>query len=102
MNLKKCYPIKYVAARTGIKAHNIRSWEERYGAVKPERSATNRRFYSDDDIQRLHLLKLAVDSGHSISAVAGLSTGELQAITGRDASVSSTAVSVAAGQAAAA
>lgn len=84
METKKCYPIKYVAAQTGIKAHNIRSWEERYGAVKPARSATNRRLYSDDDIERLRLLKAAVDGGHIISTVANLGAKELLTIIGRN------------------
>ncbi|MDJ0876433.1 MAG: MerR family transcriptional regulator [Desulfobacterales bacterium] len=84
MKMKKLYPIKFVAAQSGVKAHNIRSWEERYGAVKPERSHTNRRLYSEGDIQRLALLKQAVDSGHNISAVARLSTDELMNVVRRD------------------
>ena len=84
MKTKKLYPIKYVAAQTGVKAYNIRSWEERYNAVEPERSATNRRFYSEDDIKRLVLLKRAVDQGHSISSVARLSDEELLKVVGRD------------------
>ena len=93
MTTKKSYPIKYVAAQTGIKAHNIRSWEERYGAVKPERSATNRRMYSDDDVQRLRLLKAAVDDGHNISTVANLDANELLSFVGRNAPVPSTITS---------
>lgn len=93
METKKCYPIKYVAAQTGIKAHNIRSWEERYGAVKPERSTTNRRLYSDDDIQRLRLLKAAVDGGHNISTVANLDANELLPLIRRNAPVPGTTAS---------
>lgn len=80
MKVSKYHPIKYVAARTGLKAHNIRSWEERYGAVNPARSRTNRRLYSDNDIERLALLKRAVEGGHTISSVAGLSDSDLSNI----------------------
>ena len=84
MKTKKLYPIKFVSAQTGVKAHNIRSWEERYGAVKPERSHTNRRLYSEEDVKRLGLLKKAVDNGHNISTVARLSDSELLNVVGRD------------------
>jgi DNA-binding transcriptional MerR regulator len=52
-------------------------WEKRYRAVVPRRTETNRRVYSESDIKRLQLLAKAVDSGHSISQVAGLSADEL-------------------------
>jgi DNA-binding transcriptional MerR regulator len=84
MKVKNLYPIKYVAGRTGIKPHNIRSWEERYGAVIPQRTRTNRRLYSEEDIKRLCLLQKAVESGHTISAVANLSTAELTDVVRRE------------------
>ncbi len=78
------HPIKFVAAQTGLKAHNIRSWEDRYCAVTPERTATNRRLYSDDDIRRLSLLKTAVECGHTISSVARLSDSQLMSVIQRN------------------
>ena len=80
MKKTNLHPIKYVAAQTGLKPHNIRSWEERYGAVKPERTATNRRLYSDDDIRRLRLLKTGVEIGHTISSLAQLDNSQLQSV----------------------
>ena len=77
MTKKAIYTIKFVARQTGLKPHNIRSWEQRYNAVCPQRSLSNRRFYSDSDVERLRLLKQAVNKGHSISAVASLSNLEL-------------------------
>ena len=72
------YSIKYVSRQTGVKPYLIRSWEARYNAVCPKRSENNRRCFTDDDIRRLKLLKLAVDEGHSISVVAGMSDEELK------------------------
>ena len=72
MDNKKRYPIGYVATRCGLTPHVIRAWEKRYGAVEPSRTATNRRLYSDTDIERLRLLKQITDAGNSISQVAGL------------------------------
>jgi DNA-binding transcriptional MerR regulator/methylmalonyl-CoA mutase cobalamin-binding subunit len=77
MKEQKRYPIGYVAARCGLTPHVIRAWERRYGAVEPFRTATNRRLYSDADIQRLQLLKEAAAAGNSIAQIAGLSNKEL-------------------------
>jgi DNA-binding transcriptional MerR regulator/methylmalonyl-CoA mutase cobalamin-binding subunit len=74
------HPIGVVARRTGLKPDLIRAWERRYGAVTPGRSDTRRRFYSDEDVERLLLLRRAVGTGRGISQVAGLSNQELEAL----------------------
>jgi MerR family transcriptional regulator, light-induced transcriptional regulator len=74
------HPIGVVARRTGLKPDLIRAWERRYGAVEPGRSDTRRRFYSDEDIARLLLLRRVVGTGRGISQVAGLSNEELEAL----------------------
>ena len=71
------YPIRYVAQRTSLTPHVIRAWEKRYQAVVPHRSPKNRRLYSEDDVQRLQLLKKITDAGHNISQVAPLNPNEL-------------------------
>src|SRR5436305_2793878 len=73
-------PIGVVARRTGLKPDLIRAWERRYGAVAPGRSETRRRFYSDEDIERLLLLRRVVNTGRGISQVASLSNSELEAL----------------------
>jgi len=78
------HPIGVVARRTGLKQDLIRAWERRYGAVEPGRSETQRRFYSDDDIERLLLLRRVVSGGRAISQVAGLANEELQALIEAD------------------
>ena len=70
--------IKVVARRTGLSAHVIRIWEKRYGAVEPERTRTNRRLYSDEQIERLFLLREITQNGHSIGHVAKLPTEKLR------------------------
>ncbi|MFM8470494.1 MAG: MerR family transcriptional regulator [Limisphaerales bacterium] len=70
--------IKVVARRTGLSAHVIRIWEKRYGAVEPERTGTNRRLYSDEEIERLSLLRDITQNGHSIGHVAKLPTEKLR------------------------
>ena len=70
--------IKVVAQRTGLSAHVIRIWEKRYGAVEPERTGTNRRLYSDEQVERLSLLREITQHGHSIGHVAKLPTEKLR------------------------
>ena len=76
------FPIGYVSITTGLSAHVLRAWERRYKAVKPGRSASGRRLYSQEDIDRLALLKRAVAKGNSISQIAGLDDATLAGLTG--------------------
>ena len=70
--------VKVVFRRSGLSAHAIRIWERRYGAVEPERTGTNHRLYSDEQIDRLSLLRDVTQSEHSISYVAKLPTEKLR------------------------
>lgn len=53
-------------------------WERRYGVVKPQRSATNRRAYTAEDVRRLTLLQQLTAAGQAISYLAPLSTEQLE------------------------
>jgi DNA-binding transcriptional MerR regulator/methylmalonyl-CoA mutase cobalamin-binding subunit len=78
------HPIRVVARRTGLTAHVIRVWEKRYEAVSPMRTPTNRRLYSDTDIERLQLLRRATLIGHSIGQIARLPSPRLRALVDAD------------------
>ncbi|MBE0540666.1 MAG: MerR family transcriptional regulator [Verrucomicrobia bacterium] len=71
------YPIQLVARLTGLSAHVIRIWEQRYRAVEPQRTATKRRLYSQREIDRLNLLRDVTQAGYSIGQVAQLPTEKL-------------------------
>lgn len=72
------HPIKVVSLRTGLSPHVIRIWEKRYEAVVPQRTESNRRLYSDEDIHRLTLMRLASERGHRIGQLARMSLAELK------------------------
>ena len=72
------YRIAAASGLTGIPAATIRGWEHRYGVVQPARSEGNIRLYSKADIERLALLKSAVDAGHAIGTVATLDNEQLR------------------------
>jgi DNA-binding transcriptional MerR regulator/methylmalonyl-CoA mutase cobalamin-binding subunit len=71
------YPIRAVAKLTGIAIDTLRAWERRHRAVTPIRDDRGR-MYTDADIARLRLLRGAVEHGHSIGRLAGLTDAELR------------------------
>ena len=71
------YPIRAVSKLTGIGIDTLRAWERRHGAVTPIRDDRGR-MYTDADIARLRLLRGAVEHGHSIGRLAGLTDAELR------------------------
>jgi methanogenic corrinoid protein MtbC1 len=87
------YPIQAVSRATGLSMHVIRAWEKRYNAIEPDRTNTNRRLYSEEDIQKLRLLNDVIHQGHSISSVANLSLDELKKILHRENSFDTKSIS---------
>jgi MerR family transcriptional regulator, light-induced transcriptional regulator len=79
---KNLYPIRSAGRLTHLSIDTLRAWEKRYGVVQPSRR-NGVRLYSEKDVERLSLLRQAVDSGHSIGQVAGLPNKELSALISR-------------------
>lgn len=73
------YSIKELEALSGIKAHTIRIWEKRYKIVHPERTSTNIRYYSDDDLKKILNVSILNSHGYKISKIAELPVPELYA-----------------------
>ncbi len=64
------YSIKDLENLSGIKAHTIRIWEKRYKFVVPNRTETNIRYYSDNDLKKLLNISILNSYGYKISKVA--------------------------------
>lgn len=64
------YSIKDLENLSGIKAHTIRIWEKRYKFIVPERTNTNIRYYTDDDLKKLLNIAVLNNFGYKISKVA--------------------------------
>ena len=75
------YPIRAVSKMTGIGIDTLRAWERRYGAVTPLRDDRGR-MYTEADVARLRLLSGAVEQGHSIGRLAGLTNDQLRDLCG--------------------
>lgn len=70
------YSIGDLEKITGIKAHTIRMWERRYDLIQPDRTKSNVRLYSQDDMQKLQDVVLLYDKGVKISQIAAMGTAE--------------------------
>ena len=73
------YRIATVSHLTGIPVQTIRVWETRHSVVQPTRSGTNVRLYRRADIDRLSLVKAAVDAGQAIGTLAALTDRQIKA-----------------------
>ncbi len=76
------HPIQLAAQLTGLSPYVLRIWEQRYRAVEPRRTTTNRRLYSEADLARLSLLRDLTRAGHNIGHVAGLPNEKLRVLAG--------------------
>ncbi|PCE62765.1 MerR family transcriptional regulator [Sediminicola luteus] len=74
------YTINQVVMLTGIKAPTLRKWEERYGFLEAERTSTNIRYYSDDQLKKLLNIGLLTRNGYRISKIDKMSETEIHDI----------------------
>lgn len=73
------YSIRDLAKLSGIKAHTIRIWEQRYSIIAPKRTASNIRYYTDQDLKFLMNIAFLNRKGIRISKIAKLSKDEINA-----------------------
>jgi DNA-binding transcriptional MerR regulator len=67
------FTIKDLENLSGIKAHTIRIWEQRYSFLKPKRSNTNIRYYDSDELKVLLNYALLNKYGFKISTIVKMS-----------------------------
>lgn len=71
------YSIKDLEKLSGIKAHTIRIWEQRYNLICPSRTKTNIRYYDDSDLKLLLNIALLNKNGVKISRISTMSREEI-------------------------
>jgi MerR family transcriptional regulator, light-induced transcriptional regulator len=77
--------IKVVSELTGLPMGTLRAWERRYGFPKPSRrEGSNRRLYSNEQIERLRVVAQALAQGYRPGDVIPLTPGELRDLLGND------------------
>ncbi|HTE24051.1 MerR family transcriptional regulator [Flavitalea sp.] len=63
------FTIKDLENLSGVKAHTIRMWEQRYSFLKPQRTATNIRYYSCEELKSILNIALLNKYGFKISHI---------------------------------
>lgn len=71
------YSIKDLEVLSGIKAHTLRIWEQRYNIIAPERTDTNIRKYTSEDLKLLLNISLLNQNGYKISKIANMSAEQM-------------------------
>jgi DNA-binding transcriptional MerR regulator len=72
------FTIKDLENLSGIKAHTIRIWEQRYSFLKPARTNTNIRFYSNDDLKTILNISILNKYGFKISHINKMSAADIK------------------------
>ncbi len=72
------YSIKDLEKLSGVKAHTLRIWEKRYNIIHPKRTATNIRYYLDEDLKNVLNIALLNRNGIKISKIAKMDPSEIQ------------------------
>jgi DNA-binding transcriptional MerR regulator/methylmalonyl-CoA mutase cobalamin-binding subunit len=76
--MKAKYGIKVAARLSGLSPYVIRAWENRYSVVEPERTETNRRQYSNEQVEHLRILRKLTEDGYPIGSIAGMTQEALR------------------------
>jgi DNA-binding transcriptional MerR regulator len=75
--MQQNFTIRDLSQLTRIKPHTLRIWEQRYGIMNPQRTDSNIRLYSQEDLKFLLNVSILYDYGLKISNIAKLSLEEL-------------------------
>lgn len=68
------YSIRDLEQLSGIKAHTLRIWEQRYNIISPKRTDTNIRLYDDQDLKLVLNISLLKDHGYKISEISKMTS----------------------------
>lgn len=71
------YSIKDLEHLSGIKAHTLRIWEQRYSLINPKRTETNIRYYDQEDLKLVLNVSLLKENGYKISKIAEMQEEDL-------------------------
>jgi DNA-binding transcriptional MerR regulator/methylmalonyl-CoA mutase cobalamin-binding subunit len=74
------FSIKDIENLTGIRAHTIRIWEQRYGILQPKRTPTNIRYYDALDLKLALRIALLNNYGYKISRIHQMTDQDMNAL----------------------
>jgi MerR family transcriptional regulator, light-induced transcriptional regulator len=71
------FSIRDIENLSGIKAHTLRVWEQRYGLIMPGRKESRHREYNNEDLKQILRVSYLYHQGHKISNIARMSTEDV-------------------------
>lgn len=80
------FKIRDLEEFSGVKAHTIRIWEKRYGLLSPDRTGTNIRYYTLDEMRVIMNVAFLNGRGHKISRIAAMTPSERERLVRESAS----------------
>ncbi len=75
------FTIRDIENLTGIKAHTLRIWEQRYGIITPKRKESKHRQYDNEDLKTILRIAYLYHHGYKISKIAMLKEDEIKKLT---------------------
>jgi DNA-binding transcriptional MerR regulator len=72
------FSISDIENLSGIKAHTLRIWEQRYSLLSPKRRESKHRYYDNEDLRQILQIAHLHRNGFKISKIAGMSREELR------------------------
>ena len=72
------FTIKDLENLSGVKAHTLRIWEQRYSFLKPNRTFTNIRYYTNDELKTILNVSLLNKYGYKISHIDKMNANEIK------------------------
>lgn len=74
------FTIKDIENLSGIKAHTLRIWEQRYQLFIPKRKESKHRYYDNEDLKHILRISQLYHNGVKISKIAGLSDDSIRSM----------------------
>jgi MerR family transcriptional regulator, light-induced transcriptional regulator len=72
------FTIRDIENLSGIKAHTLRIWEQRYGIISPGRRESNHRRYNTEDLKHILRISYLYHQGYKISRISKMSVEEIK------------------------
>jgi DNA-binding transcriptional MerR regulator len=75
------FTIRDIENLSGIKAHTLRVWEQRYGIITPKRKESNHRLYDAEDLKQILRISYLYHQGYKISRIADMTRDQIMQFT---------------------
>lgn len=72
------FSIRDIEHLSGIKAHTLRIWEQRYNLINPKRKESRHRFYDNEDLKYILRIAYLYKLGYKISLISSLGEDEIK------------------------